>query len=142
MLESHVSFIMDLMINDSVQFCCIICIFLGICVIFYINMCLVFRKSISLPIRADENLNVLARKPFFQKIHLAEQVPLSVSTSCPGGSFSGFTQVEPVVVIQPPTLAEINGLQILFGHLVRHYRTKIFSVFLTQGRCDNLLLSI
>ena len=132
---------MDLMIKDSFQFCCIICIFLGICVIFYIKMCLVFRKSVC-QFGQVKTKNVLSRKPCFQKIYLPEQVPMSVSISCPGGSFSGFTQVEPVVVTQTPTLAEINGLQILFGHLVRHYRTKTFAVFLTQGRKGGVITSL
>ena len=55
MLEWHVLFIMDLMIRKTFyfDFCCIVCIFFGICAIFYMRMSSAQKKQ--------------PAKPFFQK---------------------------------------------------------------------------
>ena len=73
MLESHVSFIMEFLIWQpfSFEFCCIVCIFLGICAIFYVKMCLVFRKS-ACPLGQVKTYMFLLESPF-SKIHLPGQ---------------------------------------------------------------------
>ena len=67
MLERQVFLIMDLMIWKSftLQFCCVVCIFLGICAIYHIEMWLVFRKSVS-PFGQVKTKMYLPKSPFFK----------------------------------------------------------------------------